>query len=151
MRSISAALFAGQQGCVLVSAGVSCCRSGVGQGVVSCDSWVAVLCPGVSPCRHALMVITKERERRVEVCEASRELARHPFHHILPAKQVQERGNRLPHTRQEPCNVTWKRAWRQERRRTGALNASDPKTYHDTVLSRSIATSHQWVFRFNAD
>lgn len=46
--------------------------------------------PGVSPCRRALMVVAKERDRRVEVCEASRQLAQHPFHHILPATQVQE-------------------------------------------------------------
>lgn len=92
------------------------------------------------------MVIAKERDRRVEVCEASRQLAQHPFHHILPATQVQE-GRMDSASHQEPCNVTWKRAWRQERR-TGALNASDPKTYHDSVLPRSVPTSHQWVFQF---
>lgn len=104
--------------------------------------------PGVSPCRHALMVIAKERDRRVAVCEASRELAQHPFHHILPATQVQEGGTDSVSLTPGSCNVTWKRAWRQERRRTGALNASDPKTYHDSVLPRSVPTSHQWVFQF---
>lgn len=93
------------------------------------------------------MVIAKEHERRVEVCEASRELAQHPFHHILPAKQVQEAGSRLSltHTR-NPATSRGKE--RGDSKGERALNAGDPKTYHDSVVPTSVPTSHQWVFQF---
>lgn len=76
--------------------------------------------------------------------------SRRPFRHILPAKQVQEGGNRLclTHARNPAMSRGKEHGDRKGER---ALNTSDPKTYHDSVLPRSVPASHQWVFQFNAD
>lgn len=72
-----------------------------------------------------------------------------PSHHLLLTTADLGVGKQtLPPPGKENCKVTWKGAWEQERGRIGDMTQATVEWSQLSMLSSTVATSHQWVFRF---